>query len=317
MLIIVAIIVILVFIISRNNTKHKPPQFYEPINTPTSPQLKNTVTTSKQNDQSAGRFVPRLKTPGTSLSHISADEFDAELSAIPLISISRSDCPVSRQPIENMPEIKYSNITRQTNKNNLFPLVVLDTETTGVNPAKDEIVELSAIRFENWFKPTACFSTLLKPHGRIPLSATNVNHITNEMVEGFPSFQEVCSSFCGFIKDCNIVGHNLPFDLECLYTNGMSIPERVRFYDTLTLSRRVLISPHRRLYDHHTGHAVPIEESGIHVDDFKLVTLCEYYGIQRSTAHRALSDCLATAKVFEWIMYDKTLPIENTESVGS
>lgn len=260
--------------------------------------------------QPTSHVIQRLKTPAALLPPIDSETFDSELSAIPPAPIVLSEKPVTRHMLKNMGEVKFSNITRKTNMQKLFPLVVIDTETTGLGPSSDDIIELSAIKYEFGFKPVSCFYCLLKPRKKIPPKATQINNITDEMVSSCPPFQKVCASFSEYISGCNIVGHNLLFDLEFLYTGGMDIPEKVRYYDSMKIAKHTLISYSKRVFDPNEGRYLSALESGIHVDDFKLVTLCEYYNIHRGSAHRALSDCHATAKVFERLISDKTQPIE-------
>lgn len=233
-----------------------------------------------------------------------ASAFDQALNSIPSAEIAVSDETVDRHLLENMPEIKFTNITRQTNLEKLFPLVAIDTETTGLNPRKHDIIEVSAIKFDVGFKPISCYTTLLKPHGKIPAEASSVNNITDEMVKDCPTFQQIAADFAEYISGCNIVGHNLMFDLRFLYAGGMDIPKNVKYYDTMDLAKKVLIAEGKKIYDHHAGTYQKSEE--FDVTDYKLVTLCDYYQIIRSDAHRSLSDSFATAKVFSALIDDKT-----------
>ena len=112
-----------------------------------------------------------------------------------------------------MPEIKYSNIIKTTNPETIQNFIVVDVETTGLS-ARDEIIELSAIKFRN-FSPVEVFTTLIKPKKEIPPEATRVNHITNDMVLSSPTINQITPAFLEFIADTDIlVGHNLEFDLK-------------------------------------------------------------------------------------------------------
>ena len=203
-----------------------------------------------------------------------------------------------------MPEVKFTNITRRTVIEKLFPLVVIDIETTGFTPRGNDIIEVSAIKFDVGFSPVSCYTTLLKSRSPIPAPATNVNHITDDMVSDKPFFGDIAQSFSSYISDCNIVGHNLPFDLKFLYACGASIPENVRYYDTYRLAKLTLTSRRSKKWDNDIGARVDVEDYD--VEDYKLDTLCEHYGIYRDTSHRSLSDCLATAMLFEHLIEDKT-----------
>ena len=215
----------------------------------------------------------------------SASQFEAELNAIMEVEIALSD-PAERQLLKNLPEYSFSNITRTTRLDSIFPLVVLDVETTGLHPSKAEIVEVSAIKFNTGMKPVSCFTSLCKPKKPIPEEATAVNNITDDMVKDAPTFAEIAPALTEFMQGCHVVGHNLDFDLRFIFAHGAKLPEGKRFYDTLDLAH--LTIPQGYLYN------------------YKLDTLCNYYKIRRNGAHRSLSDCYATSKIFAGLVLDKT-----------
>ena len=233
------------------------------------------------------------------------ERFNADLQAIERVPVNIAPQKISRRRASDMPALKFSNITKKTNLEKLFPLVVIDTETTGIKIAGNYIVEISAIKYESWFSPSSCFTTLIKPRNPIPPEASAVNHITDEMVADSPAFSDILDSFNAYISGCNIVGHNLAFDLKFMYVLGFDIPEDVKFFDTLELAKRVLKTERSEEYDHHEHTYKAVEDYD--VEDYKLETLCSYYGIYREDAHRSLSDCYATAKLFKDLIEDKTL----------
>ena len=84
--------------------------------------------------------------------------------------------------------------------------VVFDIETTGLNPATDEIIEISAIKVrDNVIEDT--FSYLIKPNNEIPYFITELTKITNEMVENAPSIEEVLPKFL----DLLLFQNSLPY----------------------------------------------------------------------------------------------------------
>lgn len=203
------------------------------------------------------------------------------------------------QPVSPM------NITRRTNVDNLFPFVAIDTETTGVDPEHDEIIEVSAIKFGLDFKPKAAFSTLCKARGGIPATASRVNNITEEMVADCPYFEQVAAQFQEFISGCNILGHNVKFDARILNYNGVQFGSKARFFDTWELSKLMLTVPGDKVWNDELGHSVVVERPD--VKNRKLSTVAEHYGIYRDDAHRSLSDCLATAAVFQKQVQRRTM----------
>lgn len=233
---------------------------------------------------------------------IKCKEFNEELSSIPRIETTVGP-KIKRRKNALLAEITPSNITKRSRIDKLFPFVVIDTETTGLSPKDCEIIEVSAIKYDQNFTPVSCFSTLCKPSGLIPKSASDVNNITDAMVSNAPSFSEVAGKFMEYIAGCNIVGHNVKFDVKFLYVNGVDFSEEIRYYDTLDLAKKVLRAKSSSEYDPVLGKYVPCTEYD--VLNYKLDTLCEYYGIYRDNAHRSLSDCLATGKLFECLVRAK------------
>lgn len=230
--------------------------------------------------------------------------FSAELAGIPHQEIERRSPGSERRAVDFMPEIHLTNITRRTNIDGLFPLVIIDTETTGLSPRSCEIVELSAIKVLPGFRAESCFTTLIKPKKAIPAKATEVHGITKEMVADAPAMREVVDAFNDYIAGCNVVGHNVTFDLGFLYAAGVELSPKVKYYDTLDLAKKTLVSSGKQQYNHHTGQYEDPEDYD--VEDYRLTTLCDHYGIYRDDAHRSLSDCLATLKILEHIIDDKT-----------
>jgi DNA polymerase-3 subunit epsilon len=92
-----------------------------------------------------------------------------------------------------------------------------DLETTGLDPQKDRIVEIGAVRFDRR-GIAARFSTLINPGIPMPPGAGQVNNITDEMLSGRPSLDAVFPDFVRFIAGTILVAHNAPFD--CGFVNA-------------------------------------------------------------------------------------------------
>lgn len=199
--------------------------------------------------------------------------------------------PKIRLKVSELIEIKYSAITSKTNYERLGTFTVIDVETTGLNCQKNSIIEVSAVYFNNW-EPKKYFSTLINPEISIPNEITELTGITTKMVESAPLFSNIVQSLSNFIGTENIVGHNLDFDLKFLYRNGVNFLScKRKYYDTLQISNKLLKK--------HT------EKRNGDVCDYKLGTLCEYYDIYNSNAHRSLSDCFATGLLFKNLANDR------------
>lgn len=155
---------------------------------------------------------------------------------------------------------------------------VLDLETTGFDPAYDEIIEIAAIRFSSGEKISE-FATLVKPENKIDEYITQLTGITNEMVKDAPKIEKVLPNLMKFLGSSVIVAHNANFDINFLYDNNMLCfkePFTNNFIDTMRISRKLFKDIKHRLVD-----------------------LAKEFKISVSMHHRAMPDCEVTQKVYE------------------
>ncbi len=152
--------------------------------------------------------------------------------------------------------------------------IAFDTETTGLFANKDRIIELGAVLFENG-RVVDSFSSLLNVHMSIPPQATQVNHITNQMIWSAPEEEEVYEKFFVFLGDALdgktvICAHNARFDVSFLSStfDRLGYDGHIRYVDTLTLARK-----------HIKG-----------VANYKQETLARHFGIVNRASHRAVTD---------------------------
>jgi DNA polymerase-3 subunit epsilon len=101
---------------------------------------------------------------------------------------------------------------------NHFRGVSLDTETTGMNPKVDRIVELGAIEFDvRNLQPTGRYLHLyINPQMPIPEEASKVHGIKDEDVANAPTFKECLEEIVNFIRGAHVIAHNKPFDERML-----------------------------------------------------------------------------------------------------
>lgn len=120
--------------------------------------------------------------------------------------------------------------------------IVLDLETTGLSPRRDEIIEIGAIKVKDG-RAEGHFHSLIKPTMEINNFITRMTGISNEMVADAPRIGEVIPPFESFIGDYILVGHNVHFDINLLYDNfqrelGWALTND--FVDCLRLAKRLL-----------------------------------------------------------------------------
>jgi DNA polymerase-3 subunit epsilon len=121
--------------------------------------------------------------------------------------------------------------------------VVLDTETTGLDPATgDRIVEIGCVELFNHVPTGRTYQTYIDPERSIPAIATEVSGITDETVRGKPRFAEIVADLFGFLAEDPLVIHNASFDLGFLNAEltriGQSGLPATRALDTLMIARR-------------------------------------------------------------------------------
>ena len=93
--------------------------------------------------------------------------------------------------------------------------IVLDTETTGMNPLEGHrIIEIGCLELENRRLTGRTFHHYLQPDRLIDPEAIAVHGITDEFLAGKPRFQEVAADFVEFVRGAELVIHNAAFDLS-------------------------------------------------------------------------------------------------------
>jgi len=159
--------------------------------------------------------------------------------------------------------------------------VLLDLETTGLNPADDSIIEIGAIKVKE-FDIVDTFTTFVKPPHRISAFISDLTGITNVMVADAGSIDSVLPEFMQFVGSSLVMGHNVNFDINFLYENCvrcLGYGFQNDFVDTLRLSRRLF--PEER---HH-----------------RLSDLEERFHLHNEHAHRALSDVILTNQCYDYM----------------
>ncbi|MCB1118067.1 MAG: DUF3820 family protein [Chlamydiia bacterium] len=166
--------------------------------------------------------------------------------------------------------------------------IFYDTETTGIRPDREEIIEIAAYDPAN----DTTFEALINPGRPIPPEATAVHKITDEMVADKPTFKEIGAQFAAFCEgDTILIAHNndafdLPFLQHSFARHGLIFPKWV-FLDSLKWARRYRPDLPKHSLQH----------------------LREVYGIAANNAHRALDDVIVLHEVFKRMTDD--LPIKH------
>jgi DNA polymerase III subunit epsilon len=159
--------------------------------------------------------------------------------------------------------------------------IVLDTETTGLDPGKGHrIIELAAIELCNRRVSDRRFHRYLNPEREIDAGAAEVHGLTLERLQDEPKFAEIAPALLEFIRGAELIIHNAPFDIgflnKELERTGLPVLN-VNVIDTLKLAKEL-----------HPG------------KKNNLNALCDRYQIDNShrTLHGALLDTELLAEVY-------------------
>ena len=160
--------------------------------------------------------------------------------------------------------------------------VVLDTETTGLDPANGHrLVEIGCVELENFIPTGRIFHKYLNPQRDMPDDAFRIHGLSLEFLRDQPLFAAIADEFIGFIGDARLVIHNAEFDMKFINAELRKISQSAipmaRVLDTLQIARRK-----------HPGASNSLD------------ALCARYRIDNSrrTRHGALLDSEILAEVY-------------------
>ncbi len=162
--------------------------------------------------------------------------------------------------------------------------IILDTETTGLNPRSgDRIIEIGCVEILNRRLTGKNFHYYLNPERESDPGALAVHGLTSEFLSGKPTFADIVTEFCEFVRDAEIIIHNAPFDVGFLDAELEKVGLPVfsdhvqKVIDTLLQAKEL-----------HPGKRNSLD------------ALCERYGISNShrTLHGALLDAELLAEVY-------------------
>ena len=155
--------------------------------------------------------------------------------------------------------------------------VAIDTETTGLEPESDRIIEVGAVKFRG-DETLGVFQSFVNPGERLSRFISDYTGITQQDVNSAPYFPDVAAELLPFLDGVPVVGHNVGFDLGFLRSHGLPIDEPVA--DTYDLGR------------------VFVPWASYH----SLTGLAKELGVPVERAHRAADDAETTRRVFVELM---------------
>ncbi len=154
----------------------------------------------------------------------------------------------------------------------------IDIETTGLTPVVDRIVEIGAVKFRNG-KVLDTFQELIDPEMPISPGAFAVNGISDDMVRGKPTIDQILPQFLDFVDDSIPIAHNAPFDVGFL---------------SYEISRLNLNASEKPILD---TCAIP-KKVFPHFYSYSLENLAKGLHIKSDSFHRALADAMVCKEIF-------------------
>lgn len=159
------------------------------------------------------------------------------------------------------------------------PIVFFDLETTGVDVAKDRIVEISCLKINTDYTEEVR-TQRVNPLIPIPEGASAVHGITDKAVANCPTFAQIAQAIYGYIKDCDLGGfNNIRFDVPLLVEEFLRCGVEVDFTKVSVVDASIIFTKHE-----------PRDLAS---------ALSFYCGKELEGAHAAENDIRATWDVFQ------------------
>ena len=175
--------------------------------------------------------------------------------------------------------------------------IIIDTETTGLSPEKDRIVEIACVELNNYIPTKNIFHTFINPETKVSQDAFRVHGYSDEFLSTKPKFREVVQNFINFIKNKKLIIHNADFDLGFLNNEfkrlNLKPILKSDVIDTLQIARSKFPG---------TGNS--------------LDALCRRFKINNEARekHSALLDCHLLSKVYIELIDKKEMTLDLTSN---
>lgn len=164
------------------------------------------------------------------------------------------------------------------------PIIVLDTETTGLDVKTDRLIEIGAVRVLGGFvSPSDQFSVLVNPDIPIPPQSTRIHGLSDSDVEDADKFKTVMFEFSKWVETAVIIGYSIGYDLAILKSEH---------------ERHGMDWQSPRCID--IRHLVQILTPNLPSESLEIIA--EWLGIEVTNRHRALGDAMTTAHVLQALL---------------
>lgn len=161
--------------------------------------------------------------------------------------------------------------------------IALDLEMTGLDPKKDSILEIGAVKVKGK-REEESVSFLIRQEKKLPVQITELTGITDEMARAGAKLDDAMEAFLEFAGERTWVGHNVAFDHKFIkqWEANHRLKKTHYAVDTLKIARKCLPDLEKKSLDY----------------------LCGHFGIERAASHRALDDAKASRALYEILERD-------------
>jgi DNA polymerase III epsilon subunit-like protein len=164
------------------------------------------------------------------------------------------------------------------------PLAILDTETTGLEPALgDRVIEIAILRLENW-QEVGQINELINPGRPIPPSASRINKIYQADVANAPPFDHYAGRIAELLDGALVIAHNASFDAGFIAT------------EWVLTGRPALLNP--------CACTLLLARKRFNFWRNSLGEVARALGVRTGRAHRAMNDVWTTSQVFQRMLRD-------------
>ncbi|GAA3635860.1 type I-E CRISPR-associated endoribonuclease Cas2e [Lactobacillus hamsteri] len=204
---------------------------------------------------------------------IRSDKEVVDFDGVPLIRHLNNNTSTVKHGFSNAAKYHHIRMKNRITLPNDIDIVVLDIETTGLDPAKDKIISIGAVKRSNSEWKT--FYKLVSSNVKIPDNICDLTGISSEDIrEKGHSLASVFNELKSFVGNSRVVGYNFSFDMSFLLNvfNDLNIPNFIN-------SPRDLMSI--------------VKRHNQFLDNYRLSTVLKYYNIVNEHPHNSLSDAKA------------------------
>lgn len=185
----------------------------------------------------------------------------------------------------NLSKLKDDNFKFLFDNNENEEYVIFDTETTGLNPKKDEILSIGAVKIrDNKILTSETFEIYLKPSKSISSRSIEIHGIRPCDLQNATDVNEGVKKFLEFIGSRDLIGYYLEFDVAMInkYTKpmlGITLPNKMIEVSEVYYHKKVALIPEGNI-------------------DLRFDTMLKEYDVPNMGLHNAVNDAIMTAMIY-------------------